>query len=1060
MHAPRRAPPSARPVAQQTPLRLGGAGQKTPALQAKPASLALSTPGDRFEREADQAADQVLAGSARPRLTPLATAPLQREDDKPQPAPTPLGEGLATVGKNLGENNPAFSLFTEKLAARFLAQPAPISVGVPAFLGANYAFLWGMALIAPAMRRSFDDFNLAMLPGLVPQFPVKTFQYRILDSAQTRFAFDLGLDASKLMEAFNAGVLNTRVSSLKFDTGGKLDTNGPQPLALSSMQVQLGLFGDGVLLSGGFRNGISPYPLMGNDGARVMAQTPALPDLYANQRDVRFTLQLDLLKLAAHFGGSAPAAPRAPEQVQRAAADAAPVVDGMGPDAGAALQSTLAAGGAPLDSRTRRFMEQRFGHDFGRVRIHADSQAAASAHAVQARAYTLGQDVVFGRGQYAPATGTGRRLLAHELAHVVQQSGGHNTVQRELLSAKDLDDFETDAFAESVLTTYLQTHGPGRIEDDGDSDDKARRIVRLWKDRQAPFTALTAEQKILLIQEMQSGYTGNDDERGILALLLDAPAADLATVFATIDPNDLDSDFQGDEEDTLRDFYDRKFSGGRKAALAGQRSLKLAKADEPQVQAPDPFEPAKAPGPPRQDYVFIMGTDKPGKTFYRDAQGFFKAHRPKATIVADKRSLSELLRYVADKIKAPIGNLYLVSHANEDGTLMFGLDARDADGKLNATELRKALHPADGSSALAQVGPQVDQYTVVRIKGCDLGRNGDMLDLLDEAFGGSGTVIAPTHEQTYGTDPKLAERAGAEFARGDADFKAKLDARFPEPPAIDKSLKGKDLAAAQKARAKALAQRRSDIAAAQQQHEAERRAAIAKGESFEGFSGPMFQRPGDTKFTAAELKPQLKSLYGHLSDSQRDALAERLVKDDPRSEAQAKVDTTYGQQGQRVYRHEFTEEGSELANASEFLAAQRATPEGVAAGFKLIEFTETIVEPKGGKGVRKRHWKLTGSLPDGSTQTYDMESKRMPTLEELAQTARGSLNNPAKYEWTQERQHDAAGYTRLRVSAKRVLAYLHHASLDAAPQQHFTRPESDPVFHAKSRFTPPQAPKP
>ncbi len=389
--------------------------QKTLGLQPK---LAISTPGDHWEREADAAAERVLAGRGRPALTPLGAAPLQRdEDDKKKAPPSPLGEGLATVGQNLGENNPAFSQFTARLADKFMAQPAPISVGVPVFFGANYAFLWGMALADPAMRRSFDDFNLAMLPGLVPQFPVKTFQYRILDGAQTRFAFDFGLDASKLMEAFNGGVLNTQVSSLKFDTSGTLDTNRPRTLSLSALQVQMGLFGDGVTLSGGFRNGISPYPLMGQDGSRVMAQTPALPDLYANERDVRFTLQLDLVKLVQHFN---PSTPSGPERLQREAAGADPIAQ---PAAGASVQSTLAGAGAPLDAGTRGFMESRFGHDFGRVRIHADANAAASARAVGAHAYTVGQDIAFDTGRYAPHSSEGRRLLAHELAHVVQQRG-------------------------------------------------------------------------------------------------------------------------------------------------------------------------------------------------------------------------------------------------------------------------------------------------------------------------------------------------------------------------------------------------------------------------------------------------------------------------------------------------------------------------------------------------------------------------------------------------------------------------------------------------------------
>lgn len=1014
--------------------------------------LSIGAPGDCHEQEADQAADRVMQGGTQPVLTPLRAPTVQRQDDeRKKEAPDPAAEGLGVVAANLGENNPAFGVFTEKLAADFMRQPSELSIGVPVFLGANYAFLWSMAMVNPAMRRDFDDFNLAMLPGLVPQFPVKTFTYRILDGAQTRFEFDFGLDATSLLEAFNDGVLNTHLSSLKFDSSGRIDTKGSALPSLSAMQVQLGLFSDGINLSGGFRNGISPYPLI-EPGGSVMAQTPAMPDLQAGRQDVRFTLNLDLVRLYQHFNPGKPN-PLGPQiDVAREAQQPAqaPGARASGPAAAAAVQSTLAEGGAPLEPATRQFMESRFGHDFGSVRIHADAQAAASAQSVGARAYTVGEDLVFNRGQYEPATPAGRHLLAHELAHVVQQGGGNGLMQRELLSAKDLDDFETDDFPVKTLETYLATHGPGKIEDDNDSDDKARRIVRLWKNKQAPFTQLSAQQKILLIQEMQSGYTGNDDERGILALLLDAPPADLTAIFAAINPNELDSDFHGDEEDTLRDFFDQKFVGGRKSALAGERSLRRAKADEPEVKAPAAaaFEPPKAPGPPRQDYVFIMG-DTQGDTFFRNALGFFKAHRPKAIIVIDKRSLADVLLHVANKIKAPIGNLYLVSHANEDGTLMFGLKPRDPDSKLNATELRAALHPTNGSSALAQVGPpQVDQYTVVRIKGCDLGRNGEMLELLDEAFGGHGTVIAPTHEQTYGTDPQLGDQAAAEFARGDAAFKKKLDAQFPEPPAVDKNLKGKELAAAQKARALALAKRKADIAGAQKQHEAERRAATARGLHFEGFSGPLFQHPGEAKFSADELKPKLLALYPHLSEAQRQSLADRLVKDDPRPEAVARANTTFEQQGQRVYRHDFTEEGFEPANASEFMASQRGVPQGFVPG----ELTSTAVEIK---GVPHRKYEVKGSMPDGGTQSFNFTTRVLLTLDQLAAKARATLNNPDKYEWKEDRQHDAAGNTKLRVTAKRVVAYLHHASLDASLHDHFTRPENDPTFHAKSSFAPP-----
>ena len=87
------------------------------------------------------------------------------------------------------------------------------------------------------------------------------------------------------------------------------------------------------------------------------------------------------------------------------------------------VHEVLRMPGQPLDAATRRFIEPRLGHDFSRVRIHADAIAAQSAGSVHALAYTAGRHIVFGSGQYAPGTVGGRRLLAHELTHVVQQDG-------------------------------------------------------------------------------------------------------------------------------------------------------------------------------------------------------------------------------------------------------------------------------------------------------------------------------------------------------------------------------------------------------------------------------------------------------------------------------------------------------------------------------------------------------------------------------------------------------------------------------------------------------------
>ncbi len=96
-----------------------------------------------------------------------------------------------------------------------------------------------------------------------------------------------------------------------------------------------------------------------------------------------------------------------------------------GTDAGSApvsVHNVLNQPGVSLDATVRDEMESCFGHDFSKVRVHANPEAAQSAREVRARAYTVGNDLVFGSGQYLPDSGAGRRLIAHELTHVVQQA--------------------------------------------------------------------------------------------------------------------------------------------------------------------------------------------------------------------------------------------------------------------------------------------------------------------------------------------------------------------------------------------------------------------------------------------------------------------------------------------------------------------------------------------------------------------------------------------------------------------------------------------------------------
>lgn len=95
------------------------------------------------------------------------------------------------------------------------------------------------------------------------------------------------------------------------------------------------------------------------------------------------------------------------------------------------VHEVLGSSGQALAAGERAFFESRFDHDFSQVRVHTDAKAAESARAVNASAYTVGADVVFAHGRYAPHTRAGRQLLAHELTHVVQQ---HGSLQRSSIS--------------------------------------------------------------------------------------------------------------------------------------------------------------------------------------------------------------------------------------------------------------------------------------------------------------------------------------------------------------------------------------------------------------------------------------------------------------------------------------------------------------------------------------------------------------------------------------------------------------------------------------------------
>lgn len=274
------------------------------------------------------------------------------------------------------------------------------------------------------------------------------------------------------------------------------------------------------------------------------------------------------------------------------------------------VHEVLGSPGQPLDPATRAFFEPRFGYDFSQVRLHTDAKAAQSARALNALAYTVGRNVAFGTGQYAPGTVGGAKLLAHELTHVAQQaaagravsqparvisnssdtaeeeadfaanqimSGGRGVVtQQRSATVQALSDeaavglgigaagilgglgiaalagaFDKTTFTDDELKAYLKGLDKGDIEGKTDSDNKARAVVKRWLAGQSEFSILTVPIRVLLIQEMVSGYLSGDDQAGILALLRDSIPSELKYILPKIGIDALKTRFDGENRKKL-----------------------------------------------------------------------------------------------------------------------------------------------------------------------------------------------------------------------------------------------------------------------------------------------------------------------------------------------------------------------------------------------------------------------------------------------------------------------------------------------------------------------------
>jgi Domain of unknown function (DUF4157) len=500
---------------------------------------------------------------------------------------------------------------------------------------------------------------------------------------------------------------------------------------------------------------------------------------------------------------------------------------------------------------------------------------------------------------------------------------------------------------------------------------------------------------------------------------------------------------------------------GEERADRGLLSHELAHVVQ-QRSAPMPWvqrQPNQTPPPkPRQNFVFIMGAVEgrgDANPFFGAATKYFKAHVPNATFVTDKRSLAEVLDWISANVKDPIGDLYIVSHGHEDGTLSIALNAGDADKKVGPVALREALHPKGGAaSKLTSVASVVDAKTKIHIKGCDIGRTQEMVELIDEAFGGAGTVTAPTHEQGYRSDADLGTQARkTAHDKAIGDFKSAQPALPANPAPVDPKLKGDARKQAQQEHDAAAAARKqaektlaTAVAAEEKRITPELDALEAEASTVDTLSGPMFQRPGTTLFKAADIQPDIDKLYPHLPEATRKTLATKLVA--PNSGAAG------DQQGQKVDRiTPFSKSFAEPASISEAKVAFKDS-------FAANDFTpSSMTVNKTSAGLEFVFEGQKQPPGEAATDFTLKNSVAVPSNASILAEGKANTNNPGRYNWTVDRKHDTkTGQSTLTAVGERVTAYLHHGQLNAGPHDYFGKDESDKDFYTTSTFAPPPPP--
>ena len=476
--------------------------------------LLVDRSGDRFEREADRAADRVVMGaSPRFRLSAVPVERVQRQDAPgAQGAPKSDEEKYAEAAKKVAQafaKTPQGQAIIDGIASDPLVKR--VTDAGEAFVGSTPGKIVTGATVVGAVAALAATHE--SLPIGIPDVPLEKVSPRLAGwtmqitwegpvdrptRAMVGFSFSGRSEKKRAAakqpspaERLRAG--DDKLGAAVSDVPGSKEARDramqdEAVRAVVARHAGLGAPGAGTA---GRRAGAAPL-----GPGFLPSSTPAEPARMPRPGDA----------VAAPAGG----VPKDEEPVMRRADGAR--VDAA-PGAQALVESALAAPGQPLDRTTRTAMESRFGFDFGDVRVHADGAAGESARAIGAVAYSAGRDIVFSSGAYAPSTPGGQWLLAHELAHVVQQGAA---------------DGARGDVAAPALRVQRRTAAPPRPDPLGAAlrgdDDDARALTQSqgWN-----TLTLAPRDAATLLSHLLEGATWDDDERAGLRILRKMIAEDL-----------------------------------------------------------------------------------------------------------------------------------------------------------------------------------------------------------------------------------------------------------------------------------------------------------------------------------------------------------------------------------------------------------------------------------------------------------------------------------------------------------------------------------------------------